>query len=121
MSQAGALHILKKHEGSRRPSSWRTETITQSKEEAIEQIEEFRRQLAKIKEEYGHEEFHKKFMAIAEEESDCGSAKDGGNLGVFQKGQMQQSFEDATFGLQVGEMSEVVDSDSGIHVILRTH
>jgi NIMA-interacting peptidyl-prolyl cis-trans isomerase 1 len=36
-------------------------------------------------------------------------------------GQMQKSFEDATFGLQVGEMSEIVDSDSGIHVILRTH
>jgi hypothetical protein len=37
-THAGALHILKKHEGSRRPSSWRTEAITQSKEEAIAQI-----------------------------------------------------------------------------------
>lgn len=34
---------------------------------------------------------------------------------------MQKSFEDATFDLKVGEMSEAVDSDSGIHVILRTH
>jgi peptidyl-prolyl cis-trans isomerase NIMA-interacting 1 len=34
---------------------------------------------------------------------------------------MQKPFENATFGLKVGEMSEVVDSDSGIHVILRTH
>lgn len=38
-----------------------------------------------------------------------------------QSGQMQKSFEDATFGLEVGQMSEAVDSDSGIHVILRTH
>ena len=34
---------------------------------------------------------------------------------------MQKSFEDATFGLKVGEMSQTVDSDSGIHIILRTH
>lgn len=49
-------------------------------------VEEFRSQLALIKEEYGHEELHKKFMAIAEEESDCGSAKNGGDLGIFEKG-----------------------------------
>lgn len=33
---------------------------------------------------------------------------------------MQKSFEDATFNLQVGEISGVVDSDSGMHIILRT-
>ena len=37
-THAGALHILKKHAGSRRPSSWRADAITQSKEEAIQQI-----------------------------------------------------------------------------------
>ena len=31
-----------------------------------------------------------------------------------------QSFEDATYALQVGEISGVVDSDSGLHIILRT-
>ena len=120
-THAGALHILKKHRDSRRPSSWRTEAITQSPEEALEQIEEFRRQLAVIKETYGHEEFHKKFQAIAEEESDCGSAKKGGDLGIFERGQMQKPFEDATFDLEVGQMSEPVHSDSGVHIILRTH
>lgn len=35
-------------------------------------------------------------------------------------GQMQKAFEDASFSLQVGELSELVDSDSGIHIILRT-
>ena len=49
-------------------------------------IEDFRAHLALIKDEYGHEEMHKKFMSIAEEESDCGSAKKGGDLGVFEKG-----------------------------------
>jgi hypothetical protein len=35
MSQVQCLHILKKHAGSRRPSSWRQEVITQSKADAI--------------------------------------------------------------------------------------
>ena len=32
---------------------------------------------------------------------------------------MQKSFENAAFGLRVGEMSDIVESDSGIHIILR--
>ena len=44
----------------------------------------------------------------------------GGDLGEFGRGQMQKPFEDATFALAVGEMSGVVDTDSGVHVILRT-
>ncbi len=39
---------------------------------------------------------------------------------MFGPGQMQAEFENAAFALQVGEMSGLVDSDSGIHIILRT-
>jgi hypothetical protein len=38
MSQIEAYHILKKHAHSRRPSSWRESVITQSKEDAINQV-----------------------------------------------------------------------------------
>lgn len=61
----------------------------------------------------------RKFAAIARTESDCSSAQKGGDLGLFGRGQMQKSFEDATYALKVGEISEIVDSDSGIHIILR--
>jgi peptidyl-prolyl cis-trans isomerase NIMA-interacting 1 len=33
---------------------------------------------------------------------------------------MQKPFEDATFALRVGEISGVVDTDSGVHLIMRT-
>lgn len=41
-------------------------------------------------------------------------------LGTFGPKQMQKPFEDATFATEVGKMSEIVDTDSGVHLILRT-
>jgi peptidyl-prolyl cis-trans isomerase NIMA-interacting 1 len=38
---------------------------------------------------------------------------------MFGKGQMQPAFEHAAFGLKVGELSEIIESDSGVHLILR--
>lgn len=60
------------------------------------------------------------FEELACKYSDCSSAKKGGDLGMFGPGQMQKPFEDAAFGLEVGEMSEAVDTDSGVHIVLRT-
>ena len=56
----------------------------------------------------------------AAKESDCGSAQSGGDLDFFGRGAMQKPFEDATFALAVGQMSGIVDTDSGVHIILRT-
>ena len=33
---------------------------------------------------------------------------------------MQKPFEEAAFDLEVGQMSEIVETDSGVHIILRT-
>jgi len=117
--EAGARHILRKHRDSRRPSSWRVENITKSKEEAIAEIEAYREKLLKAHDEGGYEAMEKLFISIATTDSDCGSAKQGGDLGMFGKGKMQKAFEDATFALAPRSISGLCDSDSGIHIILR--
>jgi peptidyl-prolyl cis-trans isomerase D len=59
-----------------------------------------------------------KFEEIAREVSeDPGSAVDGGDLGCVQKGKMVKPFEDAVFALKAGEISGVVESKFGFHVI----
>lgn len=112
-------HILRKHCGSRRPSSWRCATISQSKDEACRQISEFRAALTETLNTKGFEAMHQQFCDIASRDSDCGSAQKGGDLGFFERGSMQKPFEDASFALAIGELSGLVDTDSGIHIILR--
>ena len=41
------------------------------------------------------------------------------DLGMFGRGMMQEAFENASFALEVGEISGIVDTDSGVHLILR--
>ncbi|XP_060575451.1 uncharacterized protein LOC132732945 isoform X2 [Ruditapes philippinarum] len=111
MSKVQCSHLLVKHKDSRRPSSWREETITRSKQDAIKILEGYRDQIVRGE---------KSFEDLASQFSDCSSAKRGGDLGPFGRGQMQKPFEDAGFSLQVGEMSGIVDTDSGVHIIKRT-
>ena len=85
--------------------------ITRSKEEAIEILKGYEAQIGGDP---------SKFAELAQEHSDCSSHSNGGDLGNFGPGQMQKAFEDATYALKVGEMSGVVSTDSGVHLILRT-
>ena len=57
---------------------------------------------------------------LAEQYSDCSSAKRGGDLGFFTRGAMQKPFEDASFHLEIGQLSDIVETDSGLHIIKRT-
>jgi len=106
-----ASHLLVKHRDSRRPSSWREERVTRSQEEALELLRGYRQKIVNGE---------CSFAELAQKYSDCSSAKRGGDLGEFKRGAMQKPFEDATFALKVGEMSEIIYTDSGVHIILRT-
>jgi len=105
-----ASHLLVKHKDSRRPSSWRENNITRTKEEATAII-------------LGHEQRiragQKSLGELATSESDCSSARKMGDLGFFGKGDMQKEFEEAAFRLKPGEVSGVVETASGLHLIER--
>ncbi|KAJ3199557.1 Peptidyl-prolyl cis-trans isomerase NIMA-interacting protein 1, partial [Dinochytrium kinnereticum] len=77
-----ASHLLVKHRDSRRPASWRQDPITRTKEEAYEILAGYRQQIAS-----GQVDF----AALARTESDCSSAKQGGDLGFFGKGKMMRT------------------------------
>ncbi|WFD25558.1 peptidylprolyl isomerase [Malassezia nana] len=113
-AQVRASHLLVKHKDSRRPSSWREQAnITRTKDEAIAQLRSYQEQL-------GAQPSVAAFAELASQFSDCSSARLGGDLGSFGRVQMQRPFEEAAFALGVGQMSDVVETDSGVHLILRT-
>ncbi|KAF9549580.1 hypothetical protein EC957_003532 [Mortierella hygrophila] len=104
-------HLLVKHTESRRPSSWREPTITRTKDEALERLKGFQSKI---------QSGESQLSELAATESDCSSAKKSGDLGFFERGQMQPEFERASFALQIGEMSSPIWTDSGVHLIHRT-
>jgi len=60
------------------------------------------------------------FAEMARERSTCGSAANGGDLDWFGRGRMVSEFEDAAFALEVGEISDVVETQFGFHIIQKT-
>jgi len=57
------------------------------------------------------------FAALAREFSQDNAAQDGGNLGWFPRGMMVKPFDDAAFALKVNQISQVVETQFGLHVI----
>ena len=104
MSTVRASHILLMYQGSSRS------TATRSKAEAETQIGELEAKIA------GGADF----AELARAHSDCPSGRKGGDLGQFGRGQMVGAFEDAAFGMNVGDVSGVVETQFGYHLIKRT-
>ena len=84
-------------------------TTTRSKEEARARIDEAKARLAA----------GEAFADVARTYSDGPNAIRGGDLGVLQKGQMTPQFDDVGFSLQVGQVSDVVESPFGFHILTR--
>jgi peptidyl-prolyl cis-trans isomerase C len=57
------------------------------------------------------------FATLAKEFSQCPSSAKGGSLSYFARGQMVKPFEEASFSLKPGEMSDIVETQFGYHLI----
>lgn len=104
---AGAAHILIAYKG----AEIAPKEVTRSKEEAKKRAEEV---LAKLHAESGT------FADLAKVYSDDPSKIAGGAIGNFERNAMPAAFSDATFALEIGAMSGVVESPRGFHIIKRT-
>ncbi|KAJ1505648.1 hypothetical protein HMI54_009861 [Coelomomyces lativittatus] len=129
-------HLLVKHRESRRPSSWRCATITCTKSEAWTQIQTYRTHLLHSFQSgksptsltMGTASFFSPttllpyLQEFIQHRSDCSSAVPPrcGDLGYLKLGQFQLPFEKMALQLKVGEMSEVIETESGFHLIFRT-
>ncbi len=96
-------HILIRYAGARNASS----DVTRSREEARALAEQIRAEVIDGAD----------FAAVARERSEDGSAERGGDLGEVGRGMLMPAYEDAAFRLSPMEISEVVETAFGFHII----
>ncbi len=106
-SEVGARHILVMHNDSQS----RPDEVDRSREEARARATEC---LIKLR---GGADFTE---MVNEYSDEPGAAARGGDLGLFSRDVMVKPFADAAFSLEVGEVSELVETVFGFHIIKRT-
>lgn len=105
---AGASQVLVTWKG----AELAPKTVTRSKADAKKRADEA---LAKLKKD------NMAFEEVAKKYSDDDASKNiGGALGNFEKNAMPEAFSKATFDMKVGEVSDVVETPRGYHIIKRT-
>lgn len=80
----------------------------EDREKALKKIEDIRQEIVDGAD----------FASVARERSEGPSASSGGSLGTFGRGQMVPAFEEAAFAIEPGELSGVVESEFGFHIIV---
>jgi len=107
-SEVRASHVLVAYKGATRAKA----EITRSKEAAKKEAEKI---LTEVKAKPAQ------FAVIAKEKSDDPSAAtNSGDLGFFGRGMMTKAFEDTAFAMSVGDISNVVETEFGFHIIQLT-
>jgi len=107
LEKMGAKHVLVAYRGALRAAP----SVLRSREEAY----------ARAQEALSRAKAGEPFEALVQTFSDdLGSASRGGDLGTFTRQDMVAEFSEAAFKLKPGELSDVVESQFGFHVILRT-
>ena len=118
-----AYHVLVKHCDSRNPVTRGDHLpVTRTRQEALEKAQQIHTELLGRASKENHDFVavdKKDFESVAKRESDCSSGVRGGDLGSFGRKAMQPAFERAAFALAVGEVSGVIETNSGFHVVLR--
>ena len=106
-AKIGARHVLVKHKDAKNP----TGAVTRTREEACLRALEARDKILAGAD----------FDAIVSEYSDeKGAAERRGSLGTVERAEVAPPFADAAFELAIGQMSDVVETDFGFHLILRS-
>ena len=105
--QVLAQHILVKTEG----------LDAADKAQALEKIKAIRTRVVSAGD---AGEVGQRFCAEAKEHSDCPSGAQGGSLGWFGPGMMVPEFDHAAFAMKCGEVSDVIETQFGYHIILKT-
>lgn len=106
IEKAHTRHILIRYRGAENAPS----EITRTKEEARALATEIRAEATAD----GAD-----FEAIAREKSEDSSAERGGDVGTLGRGRLAPAYETAAFALSPGDISEVVETDYGFHIIQR--
>lgn len=78
-----------------------------SKRKAQEDLRNYRKQITEGAD----------FADLARKYSEDGSARSGGSLGTFGRGQMVPKFEDVVFNMREGDMSDIFETEYGYHVV----
>eukprot|EP00931_Biecheleriopsis_adriatica_P065741 TRINITY_DN4021_c0_g1_i1.p1 TRINITY_DN4021_c0_g1~~TRINITY_DN4021_c0_g1_i1.p1 ORF type:complete len:428 (+),score=131.27 TRINITY_DN4021_c0_g1_i1:142-1425(+) len=123
--EARIWHIQKKHRDffGKPAKSWRQKEITWSKKEAKAALEAIKAKLINVGYGGGAQALQKKFENYARAESDDDvSAKVGGDLGpITKKKKLFGGYEiaKATFEMKVGNISDVIETPEGVHLVGR--